>query len=567
MHRILFAPILVITFAWTTSAQVPAELILKVDATPAGAPGALSALGLVQTTSSGAPVIPVSFEGGGAGLWVDGAFRDISLSGQSVGSTGGAGDDGQFAYVRQGGGPDVLVTHQGTLMSTGTTPPGQSGLTVTELGEVLLRESVVYWKVRAETSADAGSEERWALYKAADAGPVLLAAGGQSFQGMKLTDDGVGDYDVSDNGVWLALVLNTTNGEADTPVVWAGGQVQLSGGDPAQGAAGDLTWKTISVVSVNDAGGVLIGGAYASKSGLLAYNGTVALQADDPLDAQTLNRLLDAALNTAGGAVHAWDTDSGKHIFYAADATDLKSSIRLLGTTDELDTTGDGGGDSPVTALGIFNTPNLSLNLANDGNFYTSLRLQSGIEADEAVVKIHLYDPQPTGPAQPSFTTTDEPAGANCPTGGLKLDIGLDTNHNQTLDADEITATEYLCNGPAGTPGDPGDPGDPGNPGDPGYGTLVDIKSLNSGDASCPTGGVQLKIGIDNGDGTGKAGDGVLQPDEIDITRPLCNGEPGQTVSTGTCTATPQPAPLKPAILALLLLTTLATLRTHRRSG
>jgi alpha-tubulin suppressor-like RCC1 family protein len=39
-----------------------------------------------------------------------------------------------------------------------------------------------------------------------------------------------------------------------------------------------------------------------------------------------------------------------------------------------------------------------------------------------------------------------EPAGANCATGGQKFDAGLDSNKNATLDPEEVTATEYLCN-------------------------------------------------------------------------------------------------------------------------
>lgn len=46
--------------------------------------------------------------------------------------------------------------------------------------------------------------------------------------------------------------------------------------------------------------------------------------------------------------------------------------------------------------------------------------------------------------------TTAETAGANCTTGGIKVDSGLDTDGNGTLDAGEITSTRYVCNGLAG---------------------------------------------------------------------------------------------------------------------
>ena len=39
-----------------------------------------------------------------------------------------------------------------------------------------------------------------------------------------------------------------------------------------------------------------------------------------------------------------------------------------------------------------------------------------------------------------------EPVGVNCPTGGLRIDSGVDGNGNDRLDANEITQTGYLCN-------------------------------------------------------------------------------------------------------------------------
>ena len=51
--------------------------------------------------------------------------------------------------------------------------------------------------------------------------------------------------------------------------------------------------------------------------------------------------------------------------------------------------------------------------------------------------------------------TTTEAAGANCATGGVKLEYGLDANNSGVLDAGEITAslTKYVCNGAVGTTG------------------------------------------------------------------------------------------------------------------
>lgn len=48
---------------------------------------------------------------------------------------------------------------------------------------------------------------------------------------------------------------------------------------------------------------------------------------------------------------------------------------------------------------------------------------------------------------------TQEAAGANCLTGGVRIDSGMDTSTNGVLDAVEITSTAYSCNGATGATG------------------------------------------------------------------------------------------------------------------
>ena len=48
---------------------------------------------------------------------------------------------------------------------------------------------------------------------------------------------------------------------------------------------------------------------------------------------------------------------------------------------------------------------------------------------------------------------SDESPGANCSSGGKRVDFGLDVNLSGVLDAAEITSTSYVCNGTAGATG------------------------------------------------------------------------------------------------------------------
>ncbi len=42
---------------------------------------------------------------------------------------------------------------------------------------------------------------------------------------------------------------------------------------------------------------------------------------------------------------------------------------------------------------------------------------------------------------------TNEPDGSNCDEGGIKVQMGLDSNQNNVLDSNEIASTHYVCNG------------------------------------------------------------------------------------------------------------------------
>ena len=54
------------------------------------------------------------------------------------------------------------------------------------------------------------------------------------------------------------------------------------------------------------------------------------------------------------------------------------------------------------------------------------------------------------------ISTTTESSGANCTTGGLKVQSGLDSDEDGVLDSTEVTATTYVCNGSNGSNGSNG---------------------------------------------------------------------------------------------------------------
>jgi hypothetical protein len=106
----------------------------------------------------------------------------------------------------------------------------------------------------------------------------------------------------------------------------------------------------------------------------------------------------------------------------------------------------------------------------------------------------------------------EEPPGSDCPAGGKKIESGVDTNQNGTLDPSEVTSTSYVCNGEAGDSGAPGQPGAAGEAGAPGQGSLV-VTTHELAGPNCAYGGTRIETGIDAN------GDGMLETGEVNASQ------------------------------------------------
>lgn len=103
---------------------------------------------------------------------------------------------------------------------------------------------------------------------------------------------------------------------------------------------------------------------------------------------------------------------------------------------------------------------------------------------------------------------TDEQNGNNCQDGGTKIDLGLDLNHNNALDPNEIKTTNYICNGQDG------------------YLSLTSIQE-KSPDENCDNGGYIISSGLDINMNQ------VLDDEEIASSAIVCHGiDDGKTSIT-----------------------------------
>jgi hypothetical protein len=156
-----------------------------------------------------------------------------------------------------------------------------------------------------------------------------------------------------------------------------------------------------------------------------------------------------------------------------------------------------------------------------------------------------------------------EAAGANCPSGGTRIDAGQDVNANNILDTDELSSSSFVCNGvpgatgptgpagPSGAQGNTGPQGPTGSQGDPGpqgpagaqgsagatgLSSLTVVAAEASG-PNCANGGLLVKSGPDTNTNQ------MLDASEINQSGYVCNGAPSAlqwvSVSEPSITASP----------------------------
>lgn len=131
-------------------------------------------------------------------------------------------------------------------------------------------------------------------------------------------------------------------------------------------------------------------------------------------------------------------------------------------------------------------------------------------------------DPGPAGKSgtdglKSLVNLSSEPAGANCTTGGQKMESGLDSDNNGILDPGEVAQTQYVCNGTSGLQGVKGDQGSAGTDG---LKSLVSL-TIEPAGTNCTTGGQKVESGLDADD------NGVLDTGEVEQTGFVCNGAAG----------------------------------------
>ena len=100
--------------------------------------------------------------------------------------------------------------------------------------------------------------------------------------------------------------------------------------------------------------------------------------------------------------------------------------------------------------------------------------------------------------------TREEPPGENCEYGGIMIVVGQDLDQNGGLSEDEPQEVTFICNAAPGSDGTSST-------------SLISMTAEPPGD-NCEHGGQRVDAGVDDN------GNGSLDPDEVDSTEYVCNG-------------------------------------------
>lgn len=217
---------------------------------------------------------------------------------------------------------------------------------------------------------------------------------------------------------------------------------------------------------------------------------------------------------------------------------DGKLSAEETRTTDYVCHGEDGalGSGGAGAAGGVVSLVSVTTLAPDDECKAGGLRLEAGLDTDgsgsleagEVTTSRALCHGEPgTAAAQGDpgvdslIVTHPEAAGDHCNDGGTRIDVGQDADGDAALSEAEISSTSYVCDGATGPTGPAGPTGPSG------LASLV-VVAVEPAGANCENGGTVITTGLDDGQPSGTAGNGVLEPGEVTAaaTTYLCRPAP-----------------------------------------
>jgi hypothetical protein len=286
------------------------------------------------------------------------------------------------------------------------------------------------------------------------------------------------------------LSLFAMTGEAPGSHCVFGGEKVMSGVDANGNATLDAGEVMATAYVCNGANGS------NARNSLIAMNDEAA-GANCAMGGKKLTAGVDANDN---GTLDAGEILATSYV--CGGATGAAGSSSLIAITSEPAGSNCAAGGEKLT-VGVDNNDNGMLDLSEIAATSYACNGPAGASGNDALI-----------------TIVDEAPGSNCAAGGKKVTAGVDANDNGTLDAAEVSATSYVCNGAAGSNG---------------ASSLIAITDEPSG-SNCASGGKKVTAGTDLN------ANGALDPSEVSATTFVCNGVAGAAADDSLILATPESA-------------------------
>jgi len=150
-------------------------------------------------------------------------------------------------------------------------------------------------------------------------------------------------------------------------------------------------------------------------------------------------------------------------------------------------------------------------------------------------------------PAITRISRFEADSNETCPSGGSTIDVGVDTNDNDTLDDEEVVDSDTVCDGQHATQ------------------QVFALEPIAKGGECGDTTGVLILSGLDDGSDESIANNGILESGEVDTNHALCVESANVSVKDeGGCTTTSTHSSPRNSAWLLAALATLILRRTHR---
>lgn len=331
------------------------------------------------------------------GVWYDGAmvFRASDALPEIVSGaegTMGVSDTGDFIYSPSTGGDDSVRTSAGLLLKEGDPAPGIAGQVITFTSRpTMLPDGTAHFVAGFSTG---GATQGRVLYRHAGGVFTRIVTTGDLVDGVPVVSPaGVDfDYGFSRDGLRHGCTLQVQSAGTKAAVAIDGTIVALEGEATGDGD----TWDNFDLISINDAGDYVFSGdtgGGATTDEFVAANGAIAIREGDVVDGVALGSgfaVLAMSVNQGGDVAHAWGL-SDNDVLFVGQVGDLAgTSMRVLGTGDEIDVTGDGVADYTVLGLNPSNVVGPGLQLADDGMVRIEVELEpiGGGDGVDAIVGV-----------------------------------------------------------------------------------------------------------------------------------------------------------------------------------